>query len=163
MKIDEIKKFAEEKRKNLPEDFKADEVDEGVYYALLYLFLTYKYGAYTDEEYEVRANNLKAKYKTRKSMRARQFESYGVMQDRAKRCSQIEAQLQKNKDLGYKETFNLLFEYIGALRNDCIARGLKRKVGYSLITGCRSFTDEELDMLEKEYGTTRRRERKNSA
>ena len=158
----EIKKIAEAKQKSLPESFKADEVDEGIYYALLYLFLTYRYGAFTEEEYEERAKKLRPKYITRKGMRARQFESYGEMQERAKRCSQIEAALMKNKDLSYKETFNLFFEYIGALRNDCIAKGMKKNVGYSLITGCRDFTDEELELLEKGYSSIGR-ERKNSA
>lgn len=158
----DIKKIAETKQKSLPESFKADEVDEGIYYALLYLFLTFRYGAYTDEEYEKRAKNLKAKYKTRKSMRARQFEMYREAHQRAMRCSQIETQLNKSKGLSYKETFNLLFEYIGTLRSDCIARGLKKSVGYSLITGCKNFTDEELEQLEKGYGTLRR-ESKNSA
>ena len=159
----EIKKIAEAKQKSLPESFKADEVDEGIYYALLYLFLTYRYGAFTEEEYEERAKKLRPKYITRKGMRARQFESYGEMQERAKRCSQIEAALMKNKDLSYKETFNLFFEYIGALRNRPIAESLKKKVGYSLVTGCRSFSPEELEALENEYSTAKRRERKNSA
>lgn len=156
----EIKKIAETKKKSLPESFKADEVDEGIYYALLYLFLTFRYGAYTQEEYEDRASKLRPKYMTRKSMRARQFENYGEMHNRSMRCSQIETQLMKSKDLSYKETFSLLFEYIGALRNDCIARGLKKSVGYSLITGCKNFTDEELKQLEKEYGGVRRERKK---
>ena len=158
----ELKKIAEEKRKSLPPELKADEVDEGVYYALLYLFLTYKYGAYTDEEYEARANNLKAKYKTRKSMRARQFESYVESQERYKRCTAIETELLKNEH-GFKETFSLFFEYIEMLRNRPIAESLKKKVGYSLVTGCRSFSHEELEALENEYSTAKRRERKNSA
>lgn len=205
----DIKKIAETKQKSLPESFKADEVDEGIYYALLYLFLSYKYAALTEEEYEERAKKLRPKYITRKSMRARQFESYVEMQNRAMRCSEIETKLLKSKDLGYKEAFNLFFEYIGALRNDCIARGLKekflkvslpkefeiyeselmtkdlgykdafnllfeyigalrnpgiagflkRKVGYSLITGCKKFTREELEQLEKEYSSSKGKEK----
>lgn len=205
----DIKKIAETKQKSLPESFKVDEVDEGIYYALFWLFLTFRYGAYTDEEYKKRAVNLLAKYKTRKSMIKRQFEMYREAHERAMRCSQIETQLLKSDNLGYKETFDLFFEYIGTLRNDCIARRLKekffkaslpkefetyesklmtkdlgykeafnllfeyigtlrtpgiagllkRKVGYSLITGCKNFTDEELEQLEKEYSSSKGKEK----
>ena len=155
----QFKKSAEKKHKNPSEALNPDEIDDGVYYALFYHFLAYKYGVFTEEEYEVRAKNLMAKYKTRKSMRKRQFEMYREAHERAMRCSQIETQLLKGNGLSYKETFNLLFEYIGALRNDCIARGLKRSVGYSLITGCKNFTDEELEQLEKEYSSSKGKEK----
>lgn len=155
----ELKRIAEEKRKSLPSELKADEVDEGVYYALLYLFLTYKYGAYTDEEYELRANNLKAKYKTRKSMRARQFERYQEEQERYKRSSEVSSLLLTG-DLNFKDTFNLLFEYIEKLTNRVIAERLRKRIGYYLVTGAKNLTDEEVAILEKEYVTTKGRERK---
>lgn len=155
----EIKKIAEEKRKSLPSSFNPDEIDEGVFYALLYLFLTFRYGVYTENEYEDRAKKLLPKYKTRKSMKARQFERYQEDQERYKRSSEV-SRLLLTGDLNFKDTFNLLFEYIEKLTNRVIAERLRKRIGYYLVTGAKNLTDEEMAILEKEYVTTKGRERK---
>lgn len=150
----EIKQASSQRIKSLPAQLNEDEVDEGIYYALFYLFLCFKYSAYSEEEYEDRCKKLLPKYKTRKSMRNRQFKLYEDEQNRYKSVSHIQNRLLK-EELGYKEAFNLLFEFIGLLTTPVFAKRLKRKIGFLIAGYGRNLSDEEYKALIEEFNTIR--------
>lgn len=150
----EIKQASSQRIKSLPVQLNEDEVDEGIYYALFYLFLCFKYSVYSEEEYEDRCKKLLLKYKTRKSMRNRQFKLYEDEQNRYKSVSHIQNRLLK-EELGYKEAFNLLFEFIGLLTTPVFAKRLKRKIGFLIAGYGRNLSDEEYKALIEEFNTVR--------